>query len=457
LAEPGGVCVSEMVYRSVKAKLDLGFEDLGEKEVKNIEEPVRVYRVVHDSPISAVSEPASASSSLPDKPSIAVLPFTNMSGDPDQDYFSDGMTEDIITELSRFRRLFVIARNSSFVFKGLSVDIKEVGRKLGAAYVVEGSIRKVGSRVRVTAQLIEVATGNHIWAERYDRELQDIFTVQDELVHEIVAAIPGQLNLVALQSARRRSIDNMSAYDLLLKGEWVTNQQGYNTQEPRTLFERAIELDPQCARAHARLAAFHAYSVFAHGSSSSEAAHNALLHSEKALEIDPTEAAIHGFVAFAHILLGEHELARWHVENAIKLNPNDFLVMFSAGIVLGYLGSHEEGLEWEHQLMLHDPIGAHGNREIRFDIAYMMRRYEDAISVTRGWRDPPVHMHAEFAAAYAQGGLPDQMSVALETLHRNLPDSYNIPAVCYAHARMCARKEDHDHWLEGYRKAGLIP
>ena len=185
LAEPGGICISGKVYDEVRNKLQTTFDDLGKQEIKNIQEPVRTYRWAKAESMASMVG-ADKAPPLPDKPSIAVLPFTNMSGDPEQEYFSDGITEDIITELSRFRTLLVIARNSSFSYKGLSTIVQEVARNLGVEYVVEGSVRKAGNRVRIVAQLIEGSTGNHIWAERYDRELEDVFAVQDELSQTIV-------------------------------------------------------------------------------------------------------------------------------------------------------------------------------------------------------------------------------------------------------------------------------
>jgi adenylate cyclase len=455
LAEPGGICVSGTVHEHIAGKLDHAFTDDGKQTVKNILRPVQIWRWSDSASALAAVSVKSGDLPLPDKPSIAVLPFNNMSGDPEQEYFSDGITEDIITELSRFKNLFVIARNSSFTFKGEAVDVKEVGRKLGVAYVVEGSVRKAGNRVRVTAQLIEAESGNHIWAERYDRDLEDIFALQDELVHEIATAVPKQLNLVETQSARRRPVENLTAYDLLLRGEWVLNQEDFGSRRARALFERAVEIDPQCARAYIRLAAFHAYSVFAHGVRGDEAVQLARSLAEKALEIDPTDPAVYGFAASAYILSGEHDLARRHIEKAIKLNPNDYFVMMNAGIVLSYLGIHEKSLEWIQEFLRRDPFSTELIREIQFDIHYMARRYDDAIAVFLGWRNPSVHMYAELAAAHAQIGQSDDARAALETYVLGLPEGYDIAAVCRAHARMCARQEDHDHWLEGYRKAGL--
>jgi len=219
LAEPGGICVSGDVYNQVRNRIDATFTDMGEHTVKHVSSPVRVYRWVE---VASDTIPGEANPddvpALPDKPSIVVLPFTNMSGDPEQEYFSDGITEDIITELSRFRSLFVIARNSSFHYKGQSPRVQDVGHELGIHYVVEGSVRKAGNRVRITAQLVEAESGNHLWAERYDRDLENIFDVQDEVVQEIAASVPGQLNVAAMDRARRGPAESLSAYDCLLRG-----------------------------------------------------------------------------------------------------------------------------------------------------------------------------------------------------------------------------------------------
>jgi TolB-like protein len=225
LADHGGICVSDTVFDHVKGKVELNFENLGEKQVKNIRQLVQVYRIVLESDADTkkavgVVAGSAAMLELPDKPSIAVLPFDNMSDDPEQEYFSDGITEDIITELARFHSLFVIARNSSFSYKGQSPKIQDVGRDLGVQYVVEGSVRKAANRVRITAQLIDAATGNHIWAERYDRELEDIFDLQDEVVREIAIAVPGQLDVAAHDQARRRSDHDLTAYEYVLRGAW---------------------------------------------------------------------------------------------------------------------------------------------------------------------------------------------------------------------------------------------
>ncbi|MDX1575979.1 MAG: adenylate/guanylate cyclase domain-containing protein, partial [Kiloniellales bacterium] len=258
LAEPGGICLSDDAFRQVRGKIAAEFEDLGEQDLKNVAQPVRVYRIAASGsqplPGESREKPREEPLAMPDKPSIAVLPFLNLSGDPEQEYFSDGITEDIITELSRFRGLFVIARNSSFRYKGQSPRVQDIGRALGIHYVVEGSVRKFGARVRVTAQLIEAESGNHLWAERYDRDLNDIFAVQDEVTQAIVAALPGRLDAAAFEKGRRRGTESLSAYDYLLRGEWFLQRGGPADSEALAMFEKATEADPNSARAYARIA-----------------------------------------------------------------------------------------------------------------------------------------------------------------------------------------------------------
>jgi adenylate cyclase len=256
LAEPGGICFSGMVYQSVCDRTDVRFEDMGERAVKNIDRPVRVWRWVaeapplvheHRAPIKALS--------LPDKPSIAVLPFDNMSGDPEQEYFADGVIEDIITALSKFRWFFVIARNSTFVYKDHAVYVKEVGRESGVRYVLEGSVRKAANRVRITAQLIEAETGNHVWAERYDRRLEDIFELQDEITSTIVAAVEPELAGSERERAMRKPTENLGAWDLFQRGlALMWRQDRASVSTGIELIRQALELDPSSGRAKGHLA-----------------------------------------------------------------------------------------------------------------------------------------------------------------------------------------------------------
>jgi TolB-like protein len=248
IAEPGGILVSGTAYDHIRNKVKIRLDDLGPQSLKNIGEPVRAYRVAGPAAAAMILKAAS------DKPSVAVLPFTNMSGDPEQQYFSDGITEDIITALARFHSLFVIARNSSFQYRDKAIDVKRVGRELGAHYIVEGSVRKIGLRIRITAQLVDAATGNHLWAEHYDRELQDIFAIQDEVVMTIVGRLAGQVETAGIGLMRRKRTENLAAYDYLLRGIENRNRFSDNDIDQALLmFRNAIALDPDFAQAYADL------------------------------------------------------------------------------------------------------------------------------------------------------------------------------------------------------------
>jgi len=453
-AEPGGICISGKVYEEVHDKLDTAFEDLGAREVKNISKPVRVYRWARAaSDRNAGRTNVDDLPTLPDKPSIAVLPFTNMSGDPEQEYFSDGITEDVITELSRFRSLFVIARNSSFHYKGRSPKIQEVGRELGVHYVVEGSVRKAGNRVRITAQLVEAQSGSHLWAERYDRNLGNIFDVQDEVVQEIAASVPGQLTVAAMDRARHRPAENLRAYDCLLRGEWLMYRD-FADPDVMPLFARAVELDPQCARAYIQLSRLHAYS-YTQGVPIEKATGLSMPFAEKALDISPSDPSIQAIAANTYMMLSEHNLARQHIERAISLNPNDGEVIASAVFILNYLGRREEALRWNEIQSRQDPIWSDGYRENAIDLYYMARRYEDAIAVYQSWRNPPIWVHVEIAAAFAQNGQPVEAKATMESFLRNRPEGFDAAGVIRHHLRQCAKPEDAEHWREGYSKAGL--
>jgi adenylate cyclase len=390
---------------------------------------------------------------LPDKPSIAVLAFVNMSGDPEQEYFTDGITEDIITELSRFRSLFVIARNSSFVFKGEAVDIMEVGQKLGVQYVVEGSVRKAGNRVRVTAQLVDAATGNHLWAERYDRELEDIFAVQDEVTQAIASILPIKLGHVVSAQARRKPTDNLTAYDLLLRGEWYLRAD-YGDPKALTMFEKAVEIDPQCARAYAQMAVIELYRVFG-GAATEQSTLRAREHVECALGVDEDDSSVHWAAALAYLLLGQHDRAKLHSDRAIALNPNDVNAIHTHGFVKAYLGDAVGGLEWLGRAQRLDPYQPEALAEDWLEAYYMSRQYEKAVEAFQRWRNPPFHLYSELAAGYAQLDRMDAARAALAEYKRRSPESYDPAEQIAAHMRMCARQEDRDHWLEGYRKAGL--
>ncbi len=323
LAEPGGICVSRTVVDHVKGKVDLDFQDMGERQVKNISEPVRVYLVVLERPPGGPAPGREEDLVLPDKPSIAVLPFVNMSGDLEQEYFVDGISEDIITTLSKIPDLFVISRNSTFTYKGTAIDVKQVAQELGVRYVVEGSVRKAGQRVRITAQLIDATTGHHRWAERYDRDLSDIFALQDEMTREIVTAVDVELTEGEQIRVWRESAGDMAAYEHFAKG-----RDHFSRFTPKAIaqaqqeFEKALSLNPQFAAAHAFVGWNHAVAGVWWSEDRDEAFGAARAAVDRALSLDDTLADAHVARAFVDLYSGEHARAERIADKAATLNPN---------------------------------------------------------------------------------------------------------------------------------------
>src|SRR3954451_3871591 len=324
VAEPGGIVVSGTAYDHLQGKLDCRLASLGDQHLKNIERAVRAYRVELGTPIPIAPVPLAP----PDKPAVAVLPFDNMSGDPEQAYFSDGITEDVITELSRFRELLVIARNSSFAFRGKAADVREIGRALGAGYVVEGSVRRAGERVRITAQLIDAGSGAHLWAERYDRPLEDVFAVQDEIARGIVATVAVRVLEATEATARRRPPQDARAYDLFLQGLRLSDSYAPGAQErARELFERARALDPTFARAYTGLA-FNHLSRAQHDSvgrrpGEDPARAEALRLAGQALSLDPNDPRVHYTLGYMCMTWRDFDRAGHHLDLAQAMNPND--------------------------------------------------------------------------------------------------------------------------------------
>ncbi len=365
LAEPGGICVSGDVYRQVEGKTDLAFEDMGEQKVKNIKRPVRVYRVRMEGEDDGTGSTAARQTpalELPDKPSIAVLAFENMSGDPEQEYFSDGIAEDIITALSKFRWFFVIARNSSFTYKGKSVDVRQVGRELGVRYVLEGGVRKAGSRVRVTAQLIDASTGNHIWAERYDREIEHIFALQDEITSAITGAIGLELAGAEQERATRKTPKNLGAWDLYQRGMWHLWRWGDDDADrAHELLRQAIAMDPGLASAQAGLAyLMYLFVQFGRTDSPGETMAEALQVAEKAVAIDEKDAYAHYALGRIHTMRGDAHAAKGEIERALELNPNFAQSSYALGYLLLLLNSEAEAIQhFDRALRLspNDPLG----------------------------------------------------------------------------------------------------
>jgi adenylate cyclase len=451
LAEPGGICVSARVQEDVHGKLDTAFEDAGEQNLKNISRQVRVYRLR----LASAPPPALP---LPDKPSIAVLPFTNMSGDAEQEYFSDGIAEDIITMLSHSRSLFVIARNSSFTYKGRAVDVKQVARELGVRYVLEGSVRRGGNRVRVTAQLIDAETGNHLWAERYDRDFADIFAVQDEITESVAIAIEPTVAEIERQRAVRRPPETIGAWEAYQRGNWHLSRTNANDHEKAIdYFRRAVDLDPNFAAAYAALAGATIAGATAYQKQSIlDAVQEALPIAERAISLDPMDAVGHSQMALALTQRGDHDDGLAEVQRSLAISPNLALGHAICGVALLFSGRPRDAIEAVRRALKHDPYDPLRYMSMAHIATghYLLREYDTAVEAwketIRSYPDHP-WAHYRLAAALGQLGRIDE---AREALHKSMeiaPKAFQM----YVHLRPPIwRLEDYEHMLDGLRKAG---
>jgi len=460
LAEPGGILVSGTTYDHAKNKVKVRFEDLGTRTVKNIVDPVRVYRVADTSP-----GPRKGPLKVSDKPSIAVLPFVNMSDDPEQEYFSDGITEDIITELSRFRSLFVIARNSSFTFKGKAKNVQDIARELGVAYVVEGSVRRATDRVRITVQLVDGATGNHLWAERYDRDMRDIFALQDEVAQSVASTVSGQVEVVGRDRAARLSPTELRAYDLLLRAKALTlNYTRTDNAQALACAERAAELDPSSARAHTHAAWCHLYDHMAwwtadRGKSLTEAYKLA----RRAVELDEVDSFAHAILGAIQLFRREFDEALLDTERAVNLNPNDPVARRYHGMVLAATGDPDEGIE---QIDLGKRLNPFDTRWVPWDrgiACFTAHRYDEAIAAFRQIGNPLNEVRGWLAASYAQAGRLQEARAMLEEFLRVAEcDMAEFPGAqlkdweLYWHGAFEYQdQKDFDHLFDALRKAGM--
>jgi TolB-like protein/Tfp pilus assembly protein PilF len=356
LAEPGGVCLSGKVYEEVRDKLPFAFKDKGEQTVKNIARPVRAYALA--GPRVKTELAAVKPLPLPEKPSIAVLPFTNMSGDPEQEYFADGVVEDIINALSRFQNLFVIARNSSFVFKGKAVDVKEVGRQLGVRYVLAGSVRRAGNRIRITGQLIDAATGHHIWADRFDGEIADIFDLQDAVTASIVGHLSVKLEGAEIDRARR-AIGNPTAYDLYLRGlHEAYKHTKASDDEALRYFRRAIEADPGFASAYGWAAVYYALRKQSRWMEDAAAGTSeGLKLARRAVQLGVSDAHALACGGFCLAYLGgELEAGAGFIATALAMNPHAARIWQTSGWVNIYLGNHDVAVDALSRAMRLSPL-----------------------------------------------------------------------------------------------------
>ncbi len=458
LAEPGGVCLSGDAYRQVRGKLDVGFEDLGEQRFKNIAEPVAAFRIRQENS-AAPSSRSDDALPLPDRPSVAVLPFANMSGDPEQEYFSDGVTEDIITELSKFRSLFVIARNSSFAFKGQSLDARKIGQKLGVRYVVEGSVRRAGNRIRITAQLIDAGEDKHVWAQRYDRELEDIFAVQDEVTHAIVTAIEPQLVLSERKRALRKPPESLDAWENFQRGMW--NMLHYNPAE-RDLalgfLQRAIDLEPTFAPAHAGMAiALYVYAILDATPDRQSDIRRALEAAQTAIRLDDQDPLSWAALTRAYILRGEPEAAVAAADTAISLSPNFGTAHFGRAHALWHLGRPAEAIlshDTAMRLSPHD-VGLWAYMASKAIALVMLEDFEAAIATGRksqSQANAAVFSYLAEISALGHLGRSEEAREAIRRAREKKPDlSVGYVAAVLPITDPRCRAIFHD----GLRKAGL--
>lgn len=452
LARAGAICLSDEAYKQIKGKLAIDVSDMGEQQLKNIAQPVRVYSVgLGDSPTLA----------LPDKPSIAVLPFHNMSGDPKQEYFADGVSEDIITELSRFSVLLVVARNSSFRYKGKALDLRQVSRELGVRYILEGSIRRGGDRIRITAELIESGTGTHRWAERYDRDLNDVFAIQDEVARTIAAILAAHVNKAEVERTLLKPPVTWQAYDHYMRAAaaWASFQSSWkleNLLETRQHIAESLKIDPNYARAHSMLASTHRVAWLNPVNEeylSPLTLERAITLARKAIELDPNLPEAYAELAYNIIRKRDFDAAAAAVERVFALNPN--FADYRIAQVLFSVGDSAKAIELAKTQMRLDPFHPHFAPLIAGEANYVLKQYSEAhrwLREATGRAPNHQYGHAFLAATYAQlGQLEDARAEAAEVLRVN--PNYTIGK--QRQVSVMKRADDLEHLVDGLRKAGL--
>ncbi len=455
LAEPGGICVSAAVREHSGSRIAAVFTDKGAQRVKNIADPVHVFRVaVLGSP--QPREPSMALP-LPDKPSVAVLPFTNMSGDPEQEFFADGIAEDVITALSRYPSLFVIARNSCFTYKSSAVDVKQVGRELGVRYVLEGSLRKAGTRIRVTAQLVEAETGSHVWAERYDRDLADIFAVQDEITEAVTTAIAPAIADAELHRALRKPPGSLDAWAAYQRGLWhMSKFTASDTSLAERCFQQAIELDPTFSAAYAGLAIAQSARVDLQARDLTEVMSSTEALVRQAIALNGADAEALSVLANALRVHADYQGALAEAQRALEMSPNFAYAHHMLGAALIFSGRPKEGVAALERSVRLDP--RHPRSAVRLNHMvlglYFAREYTAAVDVAkRAIRLYPEfpHPYRWLAAALGQLGRIDEANEALGRAVAIMPASFETNV---RNRVPWMRPEDHAHMLEGLRKAG---
>jgi adenylate cyclase len=460
IAEPGGACMSDDAYRQIRGKVEITFEDMGSQSLKNIAEPMRVWRVrigTSSSP-AMLTNPPTPTPALPDRPSIAVLPFQNMSGDPQQEYFADGMVEELITGLSRSKSLFVIARNSSFTYKGKAVDIKQVGRELGVRYVLEGSVRKAGNRVRITGQLIDAATGAHLWADRFDSQLEDIFDLQDRVTRSVIGAISPHLERAEIERAKRKPTESLQAYDYYLRAIaslWRHTRE--ENIEALNLTKIANSLDPEFAVAYALGAyCYLQRKLFGWRMDAAQERVEARRLARRAIELDKDDPMVLAMAGNALAVVGgEVEEGTALVSRAINLDPNQAAAQYWMGWEHLWRGDVDAGFEHFHSVLRLSPVDPR-LFFARMGIAYahfMAGRYDEGTSwATSVVLEQPNVVHAQFilAACHAMSGRVEEARVVRARLMQLNP-ALRISRIKFRYRRA----EDIERLEQACRVAGI--
>ena len=450
VAEPAGICISAKVHDEVRNRLNLAFDDLGERQFKNIATAVRVYRVGWEAVMTTGPQPRPQPPTLPDRTSIAVLPFANMSSDPEQEFFAHGLAEDLITDLSKVPGLLVIARNSSFAYQGRSVDVRSIARDLGVRYVIEGSVRRAATHVRINAQLIDASNGSHLWADRFDRDLADIFVVQDEVVGKIVTALAGALP--ATRSPPKRRATTLEAYDLFVRGRSLALQSLQAARAARSLLQRAIALDPDFAEAYAWLALSHHFGWMYYGEPPEEHRPLARSMAQQAVSLDPDNADAHIILGYLRAYEGDLAEGVAECEIGLHINPSHD----GGWITLADLRVLEEraveGIECAQNAFRLNPYPPGDYYWLLGFAQYSAGHYQDAVDTLRHQAASGPGMRRILAAALAQLG---RLSEAQEEAQKFLLEFPDFSAQQWGSTQPFRNDADRQHFIDGYLKAGL--
>jgi TolB-like protein/class 3 adenylate cyclase/Tfp pilus assembly protein PilF len=448
MAEPGRIVISRKVHDEIGRKLALAYDDLGERSFKNIAAPVRVYRIA----VAGVSLAAPAPLPLPAKPSIAVLPFTSMSADTEQEFFADGLTEDLITELSKAPGLFVIARHSCFAFKNKSPDVRQVAQELGVRYILEGSARRAASRIRINAQLIDAREGGgHLWAERFDRDLADVFAVQDEVVARIAEALVGKL--AARNLPERRPPKNLEAYDLCVRGRFLYQRSmAEEGKEARRLFEQAVALDPEYGEAQAYLAWTHWMGWVNWFEPADPHRRLALEIARRAVALDPNDPFAHGVLAFVVRYEHAYEECAAEIEAALRLDPNNANIHAMWTDLLVMDGKPLEAADSIARALRLNPHPPAWYYWLKGEAEYASRRYEDAVATLRLAETYGTPSRSILAAALAQLGCLEEARIEGRLFMADYPD-FRIES--FLDTQPFRHRADREHFADGYRKCAL--